>query len=77
MLGCGASWAEAPKAVEPVAQHVFPVTGESLQRLSDSFYALCGRDEAARSASCVKAKDTLNEFIRAYNKANDFVLEAY
>lgn len=76
-VGCGASLAEAPKAIEPAATHAFPVAGETLLRLSDAFYSLCGRDENKRSAECHEAKAALNKAIDTYEKLNNFVLEAY
>lgn len=73
--GCGQQWAEAPAAVEPVAEHAFPLTGEALRALSAGFYDLCPV-EKPRGPACLKVKDTLNKVIRAYTEANDMVLEA-
>lgn len=75
-VGCQ-SLGEVPAAVEPVATHAFPVAGETLVRLSDAFYSLCGRDENRRSAECNEAKAALNKAIETYNALNNVVLEAY
>ncbi len=75
-VGCG-QWTDSIKVVEPVAEHALPFAGETLIRLSDAFYGLCGRDEAARSEACLKVKVELNRAIQAYETANTFILEAY
>ncbi len=47
-----------------------PVAGETLLRLSDAYYAVCGRDEATRGEECRKAKESLNAAIDAYMAVN-------
>ena len=73
--GCGAQWTEAPKALDPVSQNLFPVAGDTLLALSDSYHRLC--DKRAEEAECQKVKAVLNKAVDAYNKANDLILEAY
>jgi len=74
LSGC-ASWAEVPKAVDPVAQHALPLAGETLIELSDVFYALCGQAGEDRSEPCLKAQDALNRAVKIYNEMNDPFLE--
>ena len=74
LTGCAETWAEAPKALDPVAHNVFPVTGKTLQALSASFYSLCPADKP-RPPACLTARDALNTAIDAYNAANDLFLE--
>ena len=75
-VGCGAAeWMAVPAAVEPVAQHTFPIAGETLNELAAAFKLLCpvATEDHPRSATCEHAKTVLNSAIKAYTEANSLV----
>ena len=73
LTACGAAWTEAPAAVDPVAQHAFPVAGKCLLEISAVFRQLCPTLE---NPACAHARDVLNSAIDAYNTANQSVIES-
>lgn len=72
-LACAscASFADVPKAADPVAQHALPVTGEALQKLADAFRVLC--PVGKRPPACEAAKAALNGAIDYYTTVNNLV----